>query len=492
MLFRRQSEDQLSPTFDDPRRTLRKPSAIFGLVSTIVGGGVLSLPYAFSQTGLVLGASLLVICACASDYTVQLLVECARRTGAETYEELALHAYGRSARVAVVSVIGALTWISTVAYLVLITDMLTPIARDELGLPLHRQGVMLSAAACVCPLCLPRSLQALRFTSVLCVVAVLALAGCIAYRSLTDGYAFAPPPDAAARGIDLRVLVWPASVRAAWHGALHALPIFCVSFLCHFNVLSTHTELHEPSRGRIAAVVHQTMALCCSLYLAVGVLGYLHRLGETRGDVLLNFAPDDAVINGGRGALALVLFFSTPLLVLPCRDCVLRLLAGLPSPHEQDAPPATRRGTAGDSGGAVGLGMGGGGPALRALKQPLVAPSDAVAARSTVDACCGDWWAAHATAHAELLGRVCVSACVLGSSTCAALLVPDIVAVWSLLGSSIAMLVAFLLPAVFFLRIRAHKPWRAKKLVAVLVLVVGTGLAVVGTQQALHSSATPT
>ena len=28
--------------------------------------------------------------------------------------------------------------------------------------------------------------------------------------------------------------------------------------------------------------------------------------------------------------------------------------------------------------------------------------------------------------------------------------------------------------------------------VAVLVLVVGTGLAVVGTQQALHSSATPT
>lgn len=486
MLFRRQSEDQLSPTFDDPRRTLRKPSAIFGLVSTIVGGGVLSLPYAFSQTGLVLGCALLVVCAVASDYTVQLLVECARRTGAETYEELALHAYGRSARVAVVTVIGTVTWISTVAYLVLITDMLTPIARDELHLPLHRQGVMLLAAACVCPLCLPRSLHALRFTSVLCVGAVLALAGCIAYRSLTDGYVFAPPPDAAARGLDLHVLVWPVSLRTAWHGALHALPIFCVSFLCHFNVLSTHTELHEPSRGRIADVVHQTMALCCSLYLCVGVMGYLHRLGETRGDVLLNFAPNDAVINGGRGALALVLFFSTPLLVLPCRDCVLRLLAGLPSPHEEPAPAALRA-TAGDGGGAMG-----GGTALRALKQPLVAPSNAAtAAASTAGLCGGDCWAAHATAHAELLGRVVVAVGVLGSSTFAALLVPDIVAVWSLLGSSIAMLVAFLLPALFFLRIlriRAHKPWRAKKLGAVLVLVVGTGLAVVGTLQALHSS----
>ena len=212
-------------------------------------------------------------------------------------------------------------------------------------------------------------------------------------------------------------------------------------------------------------------------------MGYLHRLGETRGDVLLNFAPNDAVINGGRGALALVLFFSTPLLVLPCRDCVLRLLAGLPSPHEEPAPAALRA-TAGDGGGAMG-----GGTALRALKQPLVAPSNAAtAAASTAGLCGGDCWAAHATAHAELLGRVVVAVGVLGSSTFAALLVPDIVAVWSLLGSSIAMLVAFLLPALFFLRIRAHKPWRAKKLGAVLVLVVGTGLAVVGTLQALHSS----
>ena len=94
--------------------------------------------------------------------------------------------------------------------------------------------------------------------------------------------------------------------------------------------------------------------------------------------------------------------------------------------------------------------------------------------------------------RAELLRRVCVSVGVLGSSTFAALLVPDIVAVWSLLGSSIAVLVAFLLPALFFLRIRAHKPWRAQKLAAVLVLVVGSGLAVVGTEQALGSYATPT
>ena len=53
-------------------------SAIFGLVSTIVGGGVLSLPFAFAQTGLVLGTALLLGSAAASEFTIQLVVSCAR------------------------------------------------------------------------------------------------------------------------------------------------------------------------------------------------------------------------------------------------------------------------------------------------------------------------------------------------------------------------------------------------------------------------------
>ena len=269
------SREQLSPRFDDPRRTLQPQSAIFGLVSTIVGGGVLSLPFAFAQTGIVLGTALLLGSAVASEFTVQLLVSCARRTGAESYEALALHAYGPRAQLAVVAVIAALTWMCSVAYLVLMADMLEPLAD---GLPIGRRGVTLAAAAGVLPLCLLRSLHALRFTSVLCVAAVSALAGCIAFKSLTEGYAFAPPPLAAHHhAADLQVLVWPRSAAAAWNGTLHALPIFCISFLCHFNVLSTHTELRDPSRDRILGVVRQTVCLCSVLYLFVGVLGYLHR-----------------------------------------------------------------------------------------------------------------------------------------------------------------------------------------------------------------------
>ena len=74
------------------------------------------------------------------------------------------------------------------------------------------------------------------------------------------------------------------------------------------------------------------------------------------------------------------------------------------------------------------------------------------------------------------------------TATCGALFGPDIVTVWALLGSSVAVLVAFVLPTLFYLAIRAHKPWRGKKGAALLVLVLSVPLAVLGTLQAIEQT----
>jgi len=71
--------EALDPRNESPKHGTVK-SSIFNLVSTIIGGGVLSLPYAFKQTGLVLGAVILAIVACMSAYSAHLLVACGRRS----------------------------------------------------------------------------------------------------------------------------------------------------------------------------------------------------------------------------------------------------------------------------------------------------------------------------------------------------------------------------------------------------------------------------
>ena len=85
-------------------------------------------------------------------------------------------------------------------------------------------------------------------------------------------------------------------------------------------------------------------------------------------------------------------------------------------------------------------------------------------------------------------GAAALTLGVLVTATCGALFVPDIVTVWALLGSSVAVLVAFVLPTLFYLAIRAHKPWRGKKGAALLVLVLSVPLAVLGTLQAIEQT----
>ena len=60
-------------------RTASLLTCIFTLTSTIVGGGVLSLPYAFRRCGLLFGPVVLIAIAIMSDFSVYTLLSCARR-----------------------------------------------------------------------------------------------------------------------------------------------------------------------------------------------------------------------------------------------------------------------------------------------------------------------------------------------------------------------------------------------------------------------------
>lgn len=71
----------LIPPFDSTSRKSNLVVATFNLVSTIVGGGVLSLPLAFEKCGIVLATLLIVLAAVTTDLSLYLLCLCARQTG---------------------------------------------------------------------------------------------------------------------------------------------------------------------------------------------------------------------------------------------------------------------------------------------------------------------------------------------------------------------------------------------------------------------------
>eukprot|EP01088_Endostelium_zonatum_P000066 TRINITY_DN100_c1_g1_i4.p2 TRINITY_DN100_c1_g1~~TRINITY_DN100_c1_g1_i4.p2 ORF type:complete len:163 (+),score=37.47 TRINITY_DN100_c1_g1_i4:89-577(+) len=73
-------------------------SVIFNLVNNIIGGGMLALPSAMKQTGLVLSLILLFIVGATSAYSAQLTVQASRylpRNMKKSYSSLAFYCFGK-------------------------------------------------------------------------------------------------------------------------------------------------------------------------------------------------------------------------------------------------------------------------------------------------------------------------------------------------------------------------------------------------------------
>ena len=79
-------------------RTATLKTSVFNLVSTVVGGGVLSLPFTFAIMGVVFGPLALVVSAIMSDFSIYLLLSMSRRQGDLSYEDVAAKTLGEPAR----------------------------------------------------------------------------------------------------------------------------------------------------------------------------------------------------------------------------------------------------------------------------------------------------------------------------------------------------------------------------------------------------------
>lgn len=451
--------------FDDPGRNITTPSAVFSLVATMVGGGVLSLPYAMSQCGLALGSIALFLSALCSAWTLDMLVECARRTGRDTFELVGHAAFGTIGRQVTVSMVFLICWLAFVAYLVLLGDLLVPIV--ELVAPAVldydpknlRRAVVTVATVVSAPMCFKTSLHTLRF---LCFASVgsVAVVGLVIVRRALEHlgephmvWITLPSRGTAPVLTQGGYLWWPAD----WWQALYVFPMFGVSFLCHFNALPTHQELHQPTRLRVRRVWSWTMLSTSLIYLVVGVSGYLWACSSTCGNILQNFSRDDSLVAGGRGALGMVLMLNFPLLCQPCRNAVYRLIMGFPCCAAPVSSSTTLPCPAATSDSPSARAPPSSPPPARVhvyrreetrhidRRQASLASIDSFLPKNeTVQ---------QSAAEPTPLQRAALTIILLSSALAVSLFLSSVLVVWSILGSTVCFLVGYILPAAFWCRI---------------------------------------
>ena len=316
------SIEMLHPPPNDKARSASVIACVFAMLSTIVGGGALSLPFALKALGAGPGLLALLLAALASDVSLLALCSASRRTGLVALPELARHCGGAGLEAACVACLLGLLCFCAVAYLRLLRDMVEVALGFDPGAV---DGVLAAALGGVLlPLSLFDDVSRLAFAAAVSFAAAVLVAATFWVR--------AP----AALGDHSWTELLEAKPEArSYFDALGAVPIVSILFLCQFNVLSVHAKLNDPTRDRLKMLVHTAVGLATVLYVVLGVGG----LAVCK-DVPLNVAQDalaclaaadsddagvDPLLAGSAGAFGLAVLLNTPAIIIPLRDALVAL-----------------------------------------------------------------------------------------------------------------------------------------------------------------------
>jgi len=175
--------DAWFPAFSSRMRMSGRMVATFNLLNTVVGGGALSLPFAFKKCGWFVGIVIVIFSAQISSFALGLLCKLARKLSCDSYSEVVRKTMGRRAADLLDLTQFFMLFLVVVAFLILIRDISADIiefvcaamgSEMDLG-PQQRNLALCAISAAMSPLMAQGSLHALRHVSYVGTASVLLL-----------------------------------------------------------------------------------------------------------------------------------------------------------------------------------------------------------------------------------------------------------------------------------------------------------------------------
>jgi len=401
--------------------------SVFTLVVAVCGAGTLSVPYAIEQSGLLLGLALFMGGAFMAFFSLKILVISSELTGRKSYKTIAETLYGpRLSLFAQIMLILNL-YGTSISYIVasgsMVSRTLQTIFDDFESKILQQQTVMLvTTILIVMPLCLLRTMGALRYSSLIgvtcsCYLAVVVM---VTYFEFCAQHAVVESPlyDGGEQVVEC---FWEKPVKSdpiilaefTVDRMLITLPIVVYSYTCHPNVLPIFLELNKPTRKRMTKVVSRALGLAFVLYSVIGSFAYLTfktQLEDSEGNFLSNdFHKNESALIGAVG-MSLSVILAIPLFVHAFRGNFFTLIG------DDEVDPKT----------------------------------------------------------APLHWHVGISIGMIVAALIPAIMIKDISMVFSVLGSTSNPIICFVLPAMFLYRAAPEGMYKCEKITAVVLAVAIT------------------
>ncbi|KAH0544627.1 hypothetical protein FGG08_001277 [Glutinoglossum americanum] len=295
-------------------------SSVINLVNTIIGAGVLAMPSVLSHMGIVPGTLVIIWAGLTSGFGLYLQTRCARYLdrGSASFFALSQITYPNAA-VIFDTAIAIKCFGVGVSYLIIIGDLMPGVVKGiyenagQLEFLVDRHFWVTAFMLVVIPLSFLRRLDSLKYTSVVALTS-------IGYLVILVVAHFFKGDTMANRG-DIRVVRWGGAIPA-----LSSLPVVVFAYTCHQNMFSVLNEINNNSHYRTTTVIFTSIGSAGMVYILVGITGYLSFGNSVSGNIIGMYIPS-IVSTIGKAAIVVLVMFSYPLQIHPCRasvDAVLK------------------------------------------------------------------------------------------------------------------------------------------------------------------------
>lgn len=305
-------------------------SSIINLLNTIVGAGTLAMPSVLSHMGIFLGTLMIVWSGFTAAFGLYLQGRCARYLdrGSSSFFAISKLTYPNAA-VFFDAAIAIKCFGVGVSYLIIIGDLMPKvilgfnetITADRPYLA-DRNFWITAFMLLVIPLSFLRRLDSLKYTSIVALVSIGYLVILVVYH-----FGVEPLKDKSS----LRI-IQPQSTVAV----LSTLPVVVFAYTCHQNMFSILNEIKDASPASIVGVVGSSIGSASSVYVLVAITGYLTFGNDVNGNIVSMYAPSLATLIGQLGIVILVTF-SIPLQVHPCRASIDAVLKWRPNANQSNS-----------------------------------------------------------------------------------------------------------------------------------------------------------
>ncbi|XP_030642505.1 putative sodium-coupled neutral amino acid transporter 11 [Chanos chanos] len=293
--------------------------AVFNFINSIIGSGLIGLPYSLNQAGLPLGLLLLLVVAVITDYSIILLIKGGNLSGTHSYQALVHSTFGVVGYFIVTLLQFLYPFIAMISYNIITGDTLTKVFQRIPGVgPDHLLAerhfvILMSTILFTLPLSLYRDISKLGKVSLLSMLLTLAILITVIIRAATLGPQIPPTEDA-----------W---VFGQWN-AIQAIGVMSFAFICHHNSFMIYGSLKDPSLSNWTRITHLSVGSAVLVSVLFAGAGYATFTGYTQGDIFENYCRNDNLATFGRFCYGVSIITTFPLECFVTREVVSNLFFG--------------------------------------------------------------------------------------------------------------------------------------------------------------------